>query len=289
MYSKSAFVILITLALVSLACGVTINLPVTEMKTGPTVTEEIRVPLPQDLSTPAEVTLSFGAGELSLAPGAEDALVEGLATYNVQDLKPQITMSDHQVLIENGDLEIRGIPRCMGDIENKWELRLGNIPMNLRLNAGAYKGRYELGGLALKSLRISDGAAEVRLRFSSPNTTEMDTLRYETGASNVELMGLANANFETLIFKGGAGEYTLDFSGELQREATVNIDSGLSSVTIIVPKGVWARVLVDSGLANVDLSGDWEKSGNEYLLAGDGPRLTINVDIGAGNLTLRNK
>lgn len=289
MFSKTALIGLVFLALVSLACGVTIDLPVTELSTGPTVTEEIYVPLPQDLSTPVELTLSFGAGELSLAPAADEVLVEGLATYNVKDLKPKVTLKDHQVLIESGDLEIRGIPKFSGDFKNEWDLRLGNVPMELRVNAGAYKGQYELGGLALRSLRISDGAAEVRLRFSSPNATEMDTFRYETGASSVELLGLANANFENLIFKSGAGDYTLDFSGELRRDATVNIDSGLSSITVIVPKGVSARVLVDGSLANVDLSGDWEKSGDVYILSGSGPRLTINVDIGAGSLTLRNK
>ena len=45
----------------------------------------------------------------------------------------------------------------------------------------------------------------------------MSILRYETGASTVKLNGLANANFGTLIFSGGAGDYTLDFSGDLQR------------------------------------------------------------------------
>jgi hypothetical protein len=161
--------------------------------------------------------------------------------------------------------------------------------MNLLINAGAYKGEFDLGGLSLQSLRIGDGASDVRLDFSAPNKVEMDSLRYNTGASHVELTGLANANFETLVFKGGAGDYKLDFSGELKRDATVTIDAGFSSVTVVVPEGVAARVFVDSGLSNVDIGGNWEKSGNEYSLAGEGPRLTINVNIGAGSLTLRNR
>ena len=68
----------------------------------------------------------------------------------------------------------------------------------------------------------------------------------------------------------------------------VTVDAGLSSVTIIVPEGVSARVFVDGGLANVDVGGDWDKLGNEYELSGAGPRLTINVNIGAGNVELRN-
>jgi hypothetical protein len=89
-----------------------------------------------------------------------------------------------------------------------------------------------------------------------------------------------------MIFKGGAGEYTLDFSGELKRDATVSVDAGLSSIKIIVPEGTAARVIVDRGLANVDIDNGWEKSGNDYSTTGEGPRLTINVNLGAGNLEL---
>ena len=89
--------------------------------------------------------------------------------------------------------------------------------MDLTIAAGAYEGNLELGGLALKSLTVKDGASHVDLSFPEPNQTEMSILRYETGASDVKLTGLANANFSTLTFSGGAGNYTLDFSGELQR------------------------------------------------------------------------
>jgi hypothetical protein len=89
-----------------------------------------------------------------------------------------------------------------------------------------------------------------------------------------------------MVFKGGAGEYELDFSGDLQRDATVSVDAGLSSIQIIVPEGMAARVIVDRGLANVDIDSGWEKSGDDYSTSGDGPMLTINVNIGAGNLEL---
>ena len=127
------------------------------------------------------------------------------------------------------------------------------------------------------------------MQFSELNQVEMDTLRYDTGASSVDLRGLANTNAASVIFKGGAGDYRLDFSGDLQRDMDVTVDSGMSNVEIIVPRGVTARVLYDGGLSNVDLSGDWEKSGDDYYQEGTGPRLTINVNIGAGNLSLSNR
>jgi hypothetical protein len=176
-----------------------------------------------------------------------------------------------------------------GNLKNEWDLKLSEVPTSLTINAGAYKSNIELGGLSILSLSVSDGAADVEVDFSEPNRTQMSTLRYETGASSVKLRGLANSNAESVIFKGGAGEYILDFSGDLQQDMDVSVDTGMSSITIIVPKGTSARVLYDGGLSNVDISGDWEKVGNDYYLDGDGPRITINVNLGAGNLELRNR
>ena len=289
MQYKPLVFILSILLLTSLACGVTINLPVSDVKTGPTVTEEIVVPEIES-TEPVDLMIEFGAGELNIQPGAENALVTGTVSYNIVDFKPDVLVEGNQVHLSTGNLEIKGIPIInTGDFKNEWDLQLGNSPMNLSVSAGAYNGNIELGGLSLLSVRFTDGAAEVDVQFSELNQVEMDTLRYETGASSVELRGLANTNAASVIFKGGAGDYRLDFSGDLQRDMDVTVDSGMSNVEIIVPRGVTARVLYDGGLSNVDLSGDWEKTGNDYYQEGTGPRLTINVNIGAGNLSLSNR
>jgi hypothetical protein len=289
MFPKTLFATIAILALVSMACGITINLPVRDVKVGPTVVEQIDIPMTEGGGDPVRVTLGFGAGELNISPGATDAVVQGEATYNVEDLKPEITIRSNEVLLETGDLDLEGIPSFGDELKNIWDLRLGDAPLDLRINAGAYKGEFDLGGLSIQDLRISDGASDVNVNFSAPNRVAMESLRYNTGASQVKLTGLANANFEEMVFKGGAGDYTLDFSGELMRDATVTVDSGFCNVTIIVPQGISARIFVDSGLVNVDISGNWEKSGNEYTLDGEGPRLTINANIGAGSLNLRNR
>ncbi len=278
----------LALALAALACSLNINLPASEVKTGPTVTEEISVPLPD--AEDVALTLSLGGGELSLAPGAEEGLVEGSATYNVADFQPIVSVEDGNVLIEQGDLNIDGIPKFDETVKNEWDLKLSDTPMTLHIKAGAYVGRYEFGGLSLKNLIIEDGASDVELSFSEPNQVEMGILDYQTGASNVTLSGLANANFATLVFTSGAGNYVLDFSGDLQRDANVKIESGLSSVKIVVPAGVNAKVTFEGALTNVSASGGWvESGGNTYTQSGDGPTLTITVDMGAGNLVLSNE
>ena len=270
---------ILALSLAGMACGFSVDLPQVPTA-GPTVTDEITVAAPKSDET--RLSLLFGAGELILSPGAE-GLVEGTAAYNLKDLKPEVTSEDGNVQIKQGGIE-NFVP--FSEFENTWDLKLGDTPVDLSIEAGAYKGRFDLGGLSLASLTVKDGAADVELSFSEPNATEMSILRYETGASNVKLSGLANANFTSLIFNSGAGDYTLDFSGELQRDATVNLSSGLSNVILVIPEGVSAEVTVEGGFKNVSAGSGWSQSGDLYTQEGEGPTLTFVIEMGAGNLTL---
>jgi hypothetical protein len=270
---------ILVLALVSLACGFSIDLP-ERGNAGPEVTESIAVASPNSEET--HLTLSFGAGKLSLSPGATD-LVDGTVIYNVPDLKPEIVKDGGDVEIKQGDF--RGLPP-FDKIKNEWQLQLGNTPMDLTIRAGAYEGEFELGGLALKSLTVRDGASNVNLAFGKPNQAEMSILRYETGASSVKLTGLANANFSTLAFSGGAGNYTLDFSGTLQRDAVVTVEAGLGDMSLVIPEDVDAAVTVEGTALNINHSSNWSQNGQKYTQEGAGPALNIVVKMLAGNLVI---
>jgi hypothetical protein len=273
-------VLILTLALS--ACSLHIQLPITQ-KTGPTVVDDIALPIPADAKL-VDLTLSFGAGTLKLNTGT-DSLIAGKATYNLADFKPEVTVNGNTVTIKQGDWRINGIPD-MNKIKNEWDLALGNVPINLNVDAGAYKAEYEFGGLSLANLTINDGAADVKLKFSQPNAIEMTMLRYKTGASNVSLTGLANANFASMEFNSGAGNYTLDFSGDLKRDASINIETGVSNMTLVIPSGIPVQLTMEGGLSNVSHGSGWEKNGNLYTQQGSGPQLTILVQLGAGNLTI---
>jgi hypothetical protein len=109
-----------------------------------------------------------------------------------------------------------------------------------------------------------------------------------TGASKITLNGLANANFSLMNFDAGLGTYTLDFSGTLLRDATVEIKAVASTVKVKVPAGVPAIVKVNGTLTNVTTYGGWTGTEDTFAQAGAGPTLTINIDLGAGTLTLEN-
>lgn len=270
---------IVFLMLAALACDANITLP-TVSTAGPEVTEHIKVPAPASGQT--DLAISFGAGELTLGTGAT-SLVEGTATYNNAALKPDVVTQGSRVEIKQGDQWSLAGP--LG-IKNSWDLMLGQAPMTLSVNAGAYTGEFELGGLSLTGLTVKDGAATVNLSFSQPNRSAMAVFRYETGASKVTLKGLANANFGTMIFNSGAGDYTLDFGGTLSRDATVTVSTGLSNLIVVVPDGVPATVTVEGGASNVNAGPGWSQSGNLYTRSGSGPALTFVIKSGAGNVTL---
>lgn len=279
---------LIAMAFVTMACGISINLPETKLKTGPTVEETISIAAP-DTEDSVRLSLAFGAGKLTLSPGTGDALVDGTLKYNVEDFKPTVKEDGEDISIEQGNLQLNGIPSFDNSIINEWSLLLGDHPLELKIQAGAYQGSYEFGGLAIERLQISDGAAEVDLNFSEPNPIELEVFDYTTGASNITLTGLGYANINTMTFRSGAGSYRLDFGGELQQDAEVHIESGISSVVIVVPEGVPAEVTFEGGMANVDYYGEWALVDNKYIQEGEGHSIQIVVKMGAGNLELRNR
>lgn len=282
------FIALSVLTLVSLACGLTVSLPDDAIDVGPVVTDQISIS-PPDPSETTDLTINFGAGELNLHPGFGSALLDGTASYNIEEFKPQVTTIGNDVELQQGtfEYEIIGLPN-FGDLENKWDFQIGSFPINLEIRAGAFEGNFEFGGLAIHELRVFGGASSVDLKFSSPNLVPMSTFHFTSGITNAKLSGLANANFSLMEFKGGGGNYTLDFSGGLQRDATVEIDAGLSNITLIVPAGTPTILNSDSSLANIDAEGLWVGGGTTYSLSGNGPTLIININLGAGNITLSN-
>jgi len=278
---KYLFAFLSMLALATMACGFTVSIP-DRPTPGPMVTDKITVASPGSDET--RLKIQFGAGELKLAPDAEDALVEGTATYNVPNFKPIVVENEDEIVIKQDEFKSVNV----SDFKNEWDLKLGDTPMELEINAGAYQGRFDLGGLALTGLIIKDGASDVELDFSTPNPTEMSVFRYESGASAVKLTGLANANFSTLFFNGGAGEYKLDFSGDLQKDITARVETGFADLTLVIPEDVSARVTVEGAAVNINPSSGWGQSGHTYTQDGSIQTLTIIVKMTAGNVTITN-
>jgi hypothetical protein len=276
---KRPILVFISILMVaSLACSITLNLPTA--KVGETQTLQINEPVTD--AKPSDLTLRMGGGSLDLSAGT-DQLVEGTIRYNVPDWQPTITREGSEVRIEQ---QVKGSIPIGDNILNKWDLKLGKDPLDLTVEAGAYEGNIDLSKVPVVRLKITDGASQTNLSFTEPNPVRMDSLTYETGASNVTLEGLGFTDADVINFTGGAGNFVLDFSGPLKRDMKVYVDGGLGNITIKVPQSTNTRVELSTSLNTTSTKGSWTVDDNIYRTSGEGPQLTIEVQVGIGNLNL---
>jgi hypothetical protein len=268
--------------LVSLACSITLPFNFNRGSIGNTETLEISVPSASP-NTQASLDIEMGGGVLNIAPGSQQ-LVSGTVQYNVTDWKPTITTTGNSVTIKQN---IQTVPiQPNHKIVNTWNLQLGQNPMDLTLQAGAYDATLDLSGLSLTNLVIKDGASNSKVTFDMANPVVMQEFTYKTGASNVSLTGLANANFQQMTFTGGAGKATFDFGGSLQQDMSVKITAAAGEVVIIVPQGTRCSVDKVGELATVNYQSGWTQNGNTYSTEGQGYQITIEANVSIGNLSL---
>jgi hypothetical protein len=269
------------LVLMSVACSFTVNLPSAKTE----ATQEWTTRLTNtDAENIDRVTVQMGAGTLNLIRNDENFL-DASVRYNVMNWKPSQILSQKEVILSQGNVD--EFKFSDNDVVNDWDIALGGSqPIRLTVDAGAYKGSLDLSAIPLSHLEINDGASQAKVLFSSLNPAEMDNLVYKTGASEVSLIGLSNANVDQVTFQGGAGSYTLDFSGDQSKDMDVSVEVGVCNLRIIIPENMGAVVTVTGGLNNIDPSGSWDIQNSTYIKTGDGAEIHISVEMGLGNLEL---
>lgn len=252
------------------------------------VTVPISVPYPEGL-TEARIKLDFGVAHID-ADAAGSQLVEGNITYNTPGRDPEVTVSDSSV-----DIRQAGPTGVVaGGSINDWVLHFGTeMPFSLEIEGGAYTGTWELGGLPLRALKVTEGAASSTYSFAAANPGAMASLEISTGAGSMKLIDVANANFGYLSYTGGAGSLTLDLGGALSRDAVVEIVAGAAAVTLVVPVDTPARVDIAGGASMIEADVGFELLSGDYVTPSwtghEGPGLEIQVNLVGGSLALRLK
>lgn len=254
----------------------------------PTVTQEVVIDEPLGSAAVTDIEIEMGAGKLTVTPGAT-GLASGTIRYNMESWAPKVVRTDRALTIKQGARKDLSGPHSK--LVNDWDLQLGRAPMRLKVTAGAYEGEYDLSGLTLQRLTLKDGAAQTRVSFNRPNPGQMESLVYTTGASSVTLVGLANANFKSMTLDGKAGDYSLDFSGDLRTDATAKVEAAAGRVRLAVPAATPARVTVKGSLNKVSTEGEWNVQGDAYdtpavAAVGQGKMLRISVEMDVGSVTL---
>jgi hypothetical protein len=235
--------------------------------------------------------IEFGAGEFILEKTNHDKIIVA-AEYDPDYLKYRL---NYEPIKGIGEFYLK----CKteeGDID--WDEEKNNcdlsfspkFPLDLKVEIGAAKADFNFSGLKIKNLDMEIGAANAVVRFDQPNPIKMQTLKLEAGASKLKILGLGNANFEKMRFEGGVGNFVLDFSGELDHSAVVNIELGLGKITIKVPRNFGVKIESEkSFLSHISIDEDdfREVDSNVYQTKNYGKtkgELNLYIEVGMGSV-----
>ena len=192
-----------------------------------------------------KVSIKFGAGKLNLISGEEDVF-KGNFQYDKSILKPNI---QYEVLGETGILTLSQSIKKDLDLpfpyKNRWNLKLpSGIPLQLYINTATYSGDIDLTNLQIENFYLNSGAGQTDILFNQPNLIDLKNINIKTGASTINISGLANANFDKMNFTGGAGSYTFDFSGKLTKKSKVSIDAGAAKIILKIPSTIGTKIII---------------------------------------------
>jgi len=161
------FLALAVLALIVSACTPKVAI-------GPEQTFTVDVPRPET-SDPTEVTLEIAVPKAALAlAGGAEGLMQGVITYNAAEYAPQMTTGDGSFLIS------QTAPRTVvvsvqNDVINRWDLRLGDAPMNLeiRLENGEYSVEFAQSLPDNLNATVNAGVGKVNLIIDPELATQV--------------------------------------------------------------------------------------------------------------------
>jgi outer membrane murein-binding lipoprotein Lpp len=131
---------------------------------------------------------------------------------------------------------------------------------------------------------ITDFRNEWNLRLY--DQVPMD-LSVDAGAGSGDLQ-LAGLSLTRLDISLGAGDYTIDLSGDWPRDLDVTIDAGATDIRLLLPSDVGARVWFEEGPHTIEATG-MVKDGPVYTNTAYGVSpvtLHINIESGIGFINL---
>ena len=164
------------------------------------------------------------------------------------------------------------------------------LDMRSKIKAGAIE--MEIGGLSLRHFNLKTYAGEVMVDFDEPNKIVMNSLDINIKVGETQLRNLGNARFRRAEIDNGIGSLDIDFSGDLPNDAIASIDLDIGETDIFIPENFGVKLAVRKFLflSQVNVSGNFRKSGNHYYSENYDSKnkaLDLEVNPGIGKLHVR--
>ena len=240
------------------------------------------------------IDADLGAGEFTL----KAADIDEVAIINIEYDSRRIDYEiDYKVKRSTGYLMFESETRRKSNIDtddNIWNIVVSTkYNTEINFDIGACNAEFDFGGIALEHLEIDVGAADGTIEFSKPNPIRLKEINIDAGASSIEMINIGNANFDELNFSGGVGSFDIDLRGEYHGESRVDLEIGLGSAKIIVPKGLPVRIETEGSnwLSSIEFHNeDLDEIDDDLFESPDfddaDDRLVISIEVGLGSIDL---
>jgi hypothetical protein len=185
----------------------------------------------------AEVTLRFGGGELTIGRGKPGTLVD--ADFEGMPGRHELGGPGSVVLEPD---EPYAWP--WWDRTPHWRVGVtGEVPLDLRIDSGAARGRYDLGDVLLRSLTIKTGASDTRVTL--PRAAGATRVRAESGAASLTFevpqgvaarirgsMALGSTRVDESRFPRGGGGWESPGYEQAPNRIELEVSGGVGSVDV---------------------------------------------------------
>jgi predicted membrane protein len=238
------------------------------------------------------VKIDLGVAVIDLERNNSGNILDAEMEYDPDQIKIR---ADYRKINDRGRLFL-GSNNRENDLDldledNSWQLGFGDqVPLSFDIDVGACNADFDFTGLKIDELEMDLGASSVEVEFRKPNSHRISEINLDVGASKLTMRRLGNANFEEMIFDGGAGDFTLDFTGDFDHSAEVTIEVGLGSLSILVPKDAGIQIKKESSfLASFSLDEDeFEEVKDDIYQNGNFGKtkkeLIFNIEVGLGSV-----
>ena len=196
-----------------------------------------------DEATEASVSVEHGAGRLAISGPAEaDQLLEG--EFYGASIRKETQGERANVQLEGWSSSIQFMPWNWGRPAMDWNFRLsGEIPLSIHIQSGANSNELDLRKLKVRELKLETGASSTELWL--PEEAGFTHVDIDSGASSIEInvpegvaadiridSGLADISVDRARFPRSNGHYTSPDYDDAANRIEMDIDTGVSSVTI---------------------------------------------------------
>lgn len=243
-----------------------------------------------------DISISYGLGELTIGSSNKKDIIEGSITYDSHRIIPIVKIesvsSSGVLMIKTKKNHNKDSYRYkLRDFDNAMEFYFPpQIKTNLFLDFGVGDAEIDLTNISITKLNLNCGLSDVELEINKRNDVICESVSIENGLGNLSVSGLGNLAAKKIDINIGLGSADIDFRGDRIYDADINVDVGLGSLDMILPKKANIKIYVDSSfLSSVDIYGLKQKKNKLWVSHNwDSryPTITMAVNVGIGSVDI---